>query len=115
MTSTKTKDCADFGSDFDSYLKHYVSSHDELYKSVQSEIADWTQETQNEIELESIKHFAAEKKFLDKISEMKAKDFFANIDELESQYNDIESVIERFDMQKYFKSYKVNEFIGYSK
>lgn len=108
MTSTRTQDCGNFGCDFDSYLKHYVSIHDELYKSVQSEISDWTQETQNEIELESIKHFAAEKKFLDKISEMKANDFFANIYELESQYNDLESVVERFDMQKYFKSYKAD-------
>ena len=95
----------DVANNFDSYLKHYVSNHEGLSENVQIDILEWAEDAQNDVEFESIKHFTTEKLFLDRICKLNPDDLFSDLENIEEQYNNIDSVEEIFDMQKYLKSY----------
>ena len=95
----------DIVSNFDLYLKHYVSNHEGLSENVQTDILEWADDVQNDVEFESIKHFTTEKLFLDRICKLNPDDLFSELENIEEQYNNIDSVEETFDMLKYLKSY----------
>lgn len=88
---------------FDSDLKDYAFNHDGLFENVQADILDWAKETKNDVEFESLKHFLTETLFLDKLRKLTPDNFFNDIVNIEEQYNAIESVQEKFDMQKYLE------------
>jgi len=92
----------DIAENFNPYLKYYVSNHEGLLENVQADILVWANDTaNNDVELESLKYFVTEQLFLDKIRKFSPNDFFSDIADIEEKYNAIESVQEKFDMQKY--------------
>lgn len=91
---------------FDPHHKKYVSCHDNLSKNVQDEIIAFANDAQEEIELEALQHFASEKAFLGRLNQMSADDFFDNIKIIEEKYNELDSVTDHFNMQRYRTSFE---------
>ena len=89
---------------FDAKYKDYLLNHGELSEDVQTEILNWSEKTKNDVEYESLTHFAAEESIINKINKLSPSEFFNNTTQFESDYNSIESVPEKFDMLSYLKS-----------
>lgn len=90
-------------SDIPDEIKEYISNHDALSESVQTEMLDWTRKVVKDVDKESDSYFREEEHFLVKLQQMDVEAFFKDIDGIESEYKKLASSDKEFDMNWFLR------------